>query len=269
MRLFSLKKRLIIALVVFGIFSSTHLSFADEWKYEWRSDKMTGEQTCLVFSRMLPLSTGYGVSSVYLGIQSNGQFSLQSTDYPFDSRYLTQIGVRIDENAPILAPQKTANSKLFLFSESDSLLIQQQVAKGKEIRIQVVFFPNDERVSGVLSLSGIVQAIARYNGCRVLVNSQGWLGVYVVDLEREPKWMEWLKKHKKAAEPGVIVITTDPRKVAVKAGLEEGDAIIELNDAPVTVSSLIQSVTSMKAGEEINLTIVRGNRILKKKVTRP
>lgn len=58
---------------------------------------------------------------------------------------------------------------------------------------------------------------------------------------------------------GVWVMATDPQGAAASAGIKKGDAIVRINDAPVsTGSQLSEQVARHKPGDKINVTLVRG-----------
>ncbi|MFC2140194.1 Do family serine endopeptidase [Candidatus Auribacterota bacterium] len=90
----------------------------------------------------------------------------------------------------------------------------------------------------------------------------GWLGIWIQPVNKEMKEAFNLKKR-----GGALIFKIESNSPAEKAGLRQGDAIIELNGQPVsTPQDVINRIHDHKAGTKVTVTIIRDNRIMDKTV---
>jgi len=86
---------------------------------------------------------------------------------------------------------------------------------------------------------------------------RGQLGVYIQDLTRELAQAFELD----AQQRGVLIAQVQPGSAADKAGLKEGDIVIEVNEKVVETTSKFRNEIGMRRiGDEIELTILRGGK---------
>lgn len=266
-----MKNRLMYAvLATFIMISLTPQSVPATWRFEWQTDSMTDKVSCVAFSDHKYFKTGYGQQkdSVYIGIHDSGQVSLHSKKSPFSTRLSENFGLRIDKNQAIFAPQKSFNSNTVVFDKEKSAKLLQQFATGNSIMAQIVFFPKNKPVKNTFSLENYIPAMSQYNACQAIKNSEGWVGVYLFEMQPDEWWLSWLEKHKDYSA-GTMIITIDPRKQGYKDGLRSVDVILSFNNKPASSASLIDALNSLKAGKSIDLEVLKNNKVKKVKLTRP
>ncbi len=84
----------------------------------------------------------------------------------------------------------------------------------------------------------------------------GWLGISIQDLNEDLRSYFGIKERK-----GVIVVKVFKKSPAQKAGIKEGDLILEFNHQKIKASrELVRMVTATPVGEVITLTILRSGR---------
>ena len=60
------------------------------------------------------------------------------------------------------------------------------------------------------------------------------------------------------AEPGVRIAGTVPNTAAEKAGLKEGDVLVEMGDTKIaSLQDLMSALGKAKAGDKVKLVVVR------------
>jgi len=85
-----------------------------------------------------------------------------------------------------------------------------------------------------------------------------WVGVSGLSVNREIADYYGLP-----VDSGVLVAEVVPRGPAGRAGLDKGDIIVGLDDAPIrSVEELQRTVQKRKIGDKVRLQIVRGSRKL-------
>ena len=88
--------------------------------------------------------------------------------------------------------------------------------------------------------------------------ASGWLGIVVQDLTPQLAFRYGLR-----SKDGTVVTRVQFNSPAMKAGLEEGDVIIALNEEKIPDSETLKnSLSNTPPGSRIHLTIIR-NRIEK------
>ncbi|MEM3833506.1 MAG: trypsin-like peptidase domain-containing protein [Thermoprotei archaeon] len=89
-----------------------------------------------------------------------------------------------------------------------------------------------------------------------------WLGILGTSLT--PQIAEY---YGLPVEKGALVVNIIPRSPAYKAGLEEGDIIISVNNKPInSIEDLQDTLRTMHVGEIVDIKFYRGNKILTTKV---
>ncbi len=248
-------------------------SVADaQWRFAWRLDPETHEYSCSASSGPQLVRTGLGdaESSVELGVQSEGRMLLQSDQVPFDRRAPDAISINVDDHPAIAHPEPGPDDRMMVFSEDDSNALHRQFEVGSAILVTMVFSPQGPPVTRRFSLEGYRETAAQYKGCRGLLQSSGWPGLHMTTAPRDPELVVWLQKNTPYHQPGIIIVTVDPRKEARKIGLRPGDLITGFNgQAAAEAGDLIRAMKALDPGRTIELDVVRGRTYFKKIIRRP
>jgi S1-C subfamily serine protease len=103
-----------------------------------------------------------------------------------------------------------------------------------------------------------------------LLQSSGWPGLHMTTAPRDPGLIVWLQKNTPYHQPGIIIVTVDPRKEAQKADLRPGDLIMGFNGQAVAeAGDLIRAMKALDPGKMIELDVVRGRTYFKTIIRRP
>ncbi len=243
-----------------------------QWRFAWRLDPETHEYSCSASSGPQQVRTGLGdaESSVELDVQSEGRMLLQSDQVPFDRRQLDAISINVDDHPAISHPEPGPDDRMMVFSEDDSNALHRQFEAGSAILATMVFSPKGQPVTRQFSLEGYREAAAQYKGCRGLLQSSGWPGLHMTTAPKDAEQVAWLRKNTPYREPGIVIVTVDPRKEAQKADLRPGDLIPGFNgQAAAGVGELIRAMKALEPGKTIELDVVRGRTYFKKIIQRP
>lgn len=93
--------------------------------------------------------------------------------------------------------------------------------------------------------------------------NRGYIGVQIKDVDEL-----FAKKFGLDEVKGVVVSGVLPGKAADKAGIQQGDVILKVDDKEVATTSELQStIVFYRAGDEVTLTILRDGKEIKKDVT--
>lgn len=243
-----------------------------QWRFAWRLDPQTQEYTCSASSGAQQVRTGLGdaESSVELCVQAEGRMMLQSDQVPFDRRALDAISINVDEHPAIARPEPGSDDRLMVFSEDDSNTLHRQFEAGASILITMVFSPKGQPVTRRFSLEGYPGTAAQYKGCRGLLLSSGWPGLHMTTAPIDPDQAAWLLNNTPYRQPGIVIVTVDPRKEAQKIDLRPGDLILGSNGQAVAeVGDLIRAMKALDPGKTIELDVLRGRTYLKRSLRRP
>jgi bifunctional DNA-binding transcriptional regulator/antitoxin component of YhaV-PrlF toxin-antitoxin module len=72
------------------------------------------------------------------------------------------------------------------------------------------------------------------------------------------------------AREGLVIESVEPKSIAEKLGLQEGDVLLKLNDRPVKQASSVRGILQkVKAGEEVRAEIRRGDQTLTLSARKP
>jgi S1-C subfamily serine protease len=195
---------------------------------------------------------------------------LQSDQVPFDRRALDAISINVDDHPAIAHPEPGPDDRQMIFSEDDSNALHRQFEAGTGVLATMVFSPKGQPVTRRFSLEGYPETAAQYKGCRGLLLSPGWPGLHMTTAPRDPGQAAWLQKNTPYRNPGIIIVTVDPRKEAQKIDLRPGDLILGFNGkAAAEVGDLIRAMKALDPGKTIELDMVRGRTYLKKSIRRP
>lgn len=224
---------------------------AQEWKFQWQEDKMTGVLSCLTFApRFLAKDRSYesnlGFSYINISIQDNGELLFVSKGLPFHPEYLDEIGIRVGQYPAIFGPRigRTANSLRFDVDKSAVLITQ--MMESQSALVQLVFFPSGKTVQTEISLDGAGLPILQASACYTLKRSEGWAGLFVLDVPpNDVTWNEHRKRKKQLPNTAVIVFGVHPRKAAANAGVEVMDYIFSVDDQPASVQSVIGQLANI------------------------
>ena len=125
--------------------------------------------------------------------------------------------------------------------------------------------PASMAVCAVVVAAFLISSVA-FAGKRTLPSSEergGWLGVSIQDLSTALK--EAIDYDR---DVGVLVNDVEEESPAEKAGMKEGDIIIEYNGKPISsTGSLIRKVRASDAGDDVAVVVVRKGRELRLTVT--
>ncbi len=263
-------KKVLVSL--FLILCLVDTSFAaDSWCFDWRVDEMTDNVSCLVFSKQKRSSSGYGNKSyISLSIQDSGTIGLHSKNSPFDPAKYSDIGIRVDKNKALFGVVKGYNSNMVQFNSLESLRLLNEMKGGKNLKVQVVFFPEGKRRKLEYGLLGdFAIAITSWQGCHHIKNSDGWVGVYLTQMGNVPEWVGWLEKNKIKDTLGLMVFTLDPKRAGGVSGLEQYDVIFSYDGTPATVDGLINYFKAMGSGDKVLLEIARNQKFKKITINKP
>lgn len=77
-----------------------------------------------------------------------------------------------------------------------------------------------------------------------------------------------VRYHNLAVETGILVVSTEPGGPSSKAGVQEGDVIVDYDDLPIaSIDDLHRLLTDQKVGVKSNLTVIRQNEKLTLSIT--
>jgi len=77
-----------------------------------------------------------------------------------------------------------------------------------------------------------------------------------------------VRYHYLAVETGILVVSTEPGGPSSKAGVQEGDVIVDYDDLPIaSIDDLHRLLTDQKVGVKSNLTVIRQNEKLTLSIT--
>lgn len=270
----------IIILVAFLLIPNVSFSGPQAWKFETQISEMTDELSCLMFSDSEYFVSTPGAipiaSYIYIGLQDSGNLSLISKDYPFNTRLINQIGVRVDKNPPFFGPQETRDGKILNFDSTQSQLIIEQMLKGETLTVQVAIFPDSKLITKQYPIASsnpysyFIQSLGAWKGCQYNKQNKGWLGLLVFETPCDEKCAKEMKKdYGFDMDKITIVWGSDPRKISYKSGLRYGDIIISYNGKKATMKELLSHIDSMQSGDTIKLIILRRDDEMNISVTKP
>lgn len=153
----------------------SHLEKADvkqPWKVEKQAQSTAGYDSCSLVSNPENFSSSYGISPIKILVEQDGLVRLQSSNDAFDLKALDQIGIRVDENAPVLKPSKDTTPQSLIFNEAASNKLLKQMEAGATVRVQVALLPKRELLSGAYSLTGFSDTYLEYKICRVFARDE-------------------------------------------------------------------------------------------------
>ncbi len=197
--------------------------------------------------------------------------TIQSDPLPFDAERLYETWIRVDANRMVVRLSQSSNGRTLTFTEDDSITLHRQFETGSVITVAMIFASGARPVEARFSLDGYRSAAARYKGCRGLLLSPGWLGLFMTEAApKDRDLLSWIKNNTPYQTSGIEIVTVDPRKEACKNDLRPGDLIVGLNgNAAGEVKDLISVMKSLEVGKSIELAVVRDRTYLKKILTRP
>lgn len=140
---------------------------------DWQMERRLGSQqsACALASSGQPFATALGVDSVFIVLQDDGLVSLRTNSGDFSSAALEQMGIRVDQQGPVLGPQRGSTTKAVVFSSAATDKLIEQFATGKHARVYVVLAPDKEVLHALYSLRGFKEAYKQYNLCRAVASS--------------------------------------------------------------------------------------------------
>ena len=145
-------------------------------EHMWHTERMISpvdkSASCHLFSSARPFSSGAGLDHVRIVIHRNGLVSLRSSRDVFDTSIRNQIGIRVDDHAPKLAPSNSSNAKELTYSAPDSMQLLDQLKTGRIARIQVVLAPRKELLATTFALDSFPDALQEYRVCEVIREEQ-------------------------------------------------------------------------------------------------
>ena len=209
-----------------------HSTADAQWRFAWKLDPRTQEYTCSASSGAQQVRTGLGdaESNVEINITADGRMVLQSDQVPFDRRALEAFSINVDDNPAIARPERGHDSRAVIFSEEDSNALHRQFEAGTSILVTMVFGPKGQPVTRQFSLNGYLETATQYKGCKGLLQSPGWPGLYMTTPPRDPELAAWLQDNTPHRQATIVIVTVDPRKEAQKADLRPGDRSPDLTD---------------------------------------
>lgn len=140
---------------------------AQDWTLVKRLNHVTKVSYCVLTSSPRALASGVGMDEIRVLVAKDGRVMLTSSSEPFDLTALNQVGIRVDDHTPFLAPKPHSPTELRYSSEdSDALLALMK--RGRSARIQVALLPRKELLTGVYSLQNFEAALTTYRMCEVL-----------------------------------------------------------------------------------------------------
>lgn len=140
---------------------------APDWSLVKRLNHVTKISYCVLASSPRALASGLGMDEIRILVAKDGRVMLTSSSEPFDMTTLHQMGIRIDDNTPFLAPTPRSPTELS-YSASVSEVLLSQMRSGKSARIQIALMPRRELLTGVYSLQNFEPALTTYRMCEVL-----------------------------------------------------------------------------------------------------
>jgi len=243
-----------------------------EWRFDWVQDPVSGEYACSAASdpRFVRTGTAGRETAVVLGVQADGALLLMSETAPFAPNSPSGVEFVVGDARFSLQPRSLNQGRALVFSEEDSIALHRQFEDADAVTMELRFAPQQDVTEHVrFSLAGYRDAAARYKGCRGLLLSPGWMGLFMTNASRDPSWMSWVEKNTTYRTPGIVIVTVDPRKEASRSDLRPGDRILGANGEPAEVGALIRSMKELEAGKTIALDVVRDGVQFRKIVARP
>lgn len=144
-------------------------SQAGEWKFEKRSDAMTGSVTCIAYSPSSMVLVR-GTPSVYMVVALRNDLRAVTVKSDSDTREifhndLSGMGIKVDDNAFVTLDRKAGQTSVGFASDKELQVIQ-QLMTGKQIRIRARFWPWDNLGdSQPIGTVGFKQAYALAQDC--------------------------------------------------------------------------------------------------------
>lgn len=140
---------------------------APDWSLVKRLNHVTKVSYCILTSSPRALASGLGIDEIRILVAKDGRVMLTSSSEPFDMTALHQMGIRIDDNPPFLAPTPRSPTELS-YSATASEALLSQMKSGKSARIQIALMPRRELLTGVYTLQNFEPALTTYRMCEVL-----------------------------------------------------------------------------------------------------
>ncbi len=137
--------------------------------------------------------------------------------------------------------------------------------KGEVIGINTAIIAPGQ--SGSIGIGFAIPANAASNVIDQLIEfgetKRGWLGVRIQEVTKEIAEVEKLKKPQ-----GALVASVGENSPADKAGIKDGDIILEFDGKKIdTMRTLPKVVANTKVGKSVQLNIWRNKKLIKKKLT--
>jgi hypothetical protein len=151
-----------------GTSGGLHASAYDKWQVQKTIDRATRNTQCALLSPAKNYASGIGLDTVYIKVAQDGIVWLETRHDPFNKRATPYMGIKVDENPPVLGPVRTSNQRVLRFSPQDSERLLQQLAEGDLVKIQVSLHPRQEMITGRYSLEGFEDALLKYRVCEVM-----------------------------------------------------------------------------------------------------
>jgi len=242
-----------------------------QWRFEWSRDPGTGEPSCLAVSPAQIVKTGSGnvESSVRLAVLGDGSITLLSDPVPFLPFASNTIWLQVDDKAVFVFLKPSEDKRSVSFSEEDSIALHHQFEEGAKVTANVVFGPQGTAARTTFSLEGYPGVAAQYKGCRGLLLSEGWPGIFMNPMPKDPAWLTWVIGNTPYHKPGIQIVTIDPRKEANRIGLRPGDIIVGFQGQAAEVGPMIRAMKDLEPGKTMELDIVRDRALVKKVLVRP
>jgi S1-C subfamily serine protease len=131
--------------------------------------------------------------------------------------------------------------------------------KGEAIGVNFAMVVNAQNIGFAIPINRAKRVISQYHQFGKVVYP--FLGVRYILINEQVK-----KEKKLSVDYGALIISTDkepaviPGSPADKAGLKEGDIILEINNEKITVDNpLIKVISKYNPGDKVTLKILRGN----------